>query len=83
MVEVSADAIKVYPNPSNGSFTVELPEGKDNAEVSMSDVTGKIIEIKTGVTHDARFEQSSLAKGVYMITVRTGEERYHTKVVLQ
>lgn len=83
LVEVSADAIKVYPNPSNGSFTVELPQGKDNAEVSMSDVTGKVIEVKTGVMHVARFEQSSLAKGVYMITVRTGDETYHTKIVLQ
>lgn len=40
-------AVQVFPNPSNGSFTIELPQTISTASMSIVDVFGRIIETRT------------------------------------
>lgn len=79
--------VRVYPNPSNGTFTVELPDGvKSGADIIVSDVQGKVVArqqmVKDGATR-ASFELNTLAKGMYLIQVRDGDMMHHTKIVIQ
>jgi hypothetical protein len=65
---------KVYPNPANGRFTVELPT--DKGEITVTNVLGEQVlqlQAASGKSH-LHLDRS----GVYMVHLRT-EEGYVTK----
>lgn len=74
--------IKVYPNPNNGSFYVELPS-TEPAQVIISNVSGQVI-YKQNVQNTRKHlvEASTLITGVYMVQVTSGHDTYRTKVVI-
>ena len=77
--------IKVYPNPSAGSFTVELPETGINSTIIVTDVYGKIIESKEVIgspSNTVQFSLHNLANGTYMIKVVQGENIFRGKVLI-
>jgi dihydroxyacetone kinase-like predicted kinase len=77
-----AEEVKIYPNPSNGNFVVELPSDIEAAEISMVDITGKLVERKTATGHTIEFNHTSIAQGVYMLHVRYGDETYSCRIVI-
>jgi hypothetical protein len=63
----SNNEISMYPNPTNGSFTIELPN--DNAEITVTDMLGQEILRK-----HANLEKTDLQldkNGVYIVYVKT------------
>jgi hypothetical protein len=40
---VRTEELKIYPNPSSGSFAIELPESVSSGEMTITDVTGKVV----------------------------------------
>lgn len=67
------NAMVVYPNPSNGDFTVEITwsEISTQTQIQIIDLTGKIIQkldvnLKTGITQ-IEFDKENLPKGTYLI----------------
>ena len=62
---------KVYPNPSNGNFTIEMENSNDNDHISVLDFSGRKMftqKIKSG-TIKQEIHCENLAKGVYFITL--------------
>jgi len=64
-----------FPNPFNSTFTVGLDvEGKDDVQITIVDLTGKIVETATvgakNVTSTTLGEQ--LTPGIYSVTVKQG-----------
>ena len=80
------EEIKVYPNPNNGSFIIEIPHGEENTSVLVKDVQGKVIAKKI-VTHDdgakVRFDLSNVTAGVYFVEVINADHRFTTKLIIQ
>jgi hypothetical protein len=74
--------IKIYPNPSNGNFSVALPADIENATISLLDMAGKLVESKTGVQGTIQFSQSGIANGVYMIYVTYGTEIFKSLITV-
>lgn len=74
--------ISVYPNPSEGRFTVELPQAVMDARILITDLTGKVVESRA-VTGTATFNLAGLASGSYIIKVNAGEQVYVTKVLVR
>jgi hypothetical protein len=72
------DAIKLYPNPSNGTFTLQLPAALANgaSKIEVFDLTGKqLISAKsTGLTEVSL--ATSLANGIYMYKVTGNDGRF-------
>ncbi|MFC2111072.1 T9SS type A sorting domain-containing protein [Bacteroidota bacterium] len=65
----SSDRIKIFPNPSNGSVSVELKTDLNNGLVKLFDIRGKLI-----TSYEVRNEQkislnSNLLPGVYFVFV--------------
>lgn len=76
-------SVKVYPNPSNGTFTVEIPSMKGEASIVITDVLGKIIETRTiRNTEKTVFNLSNLAAGSYLVRVNMDGGSYRQKVVI-
>ncbi len=59
----------IYPNPTDGHFTISLP--KDNAEIAITDILGRQI-IKTNATQKIMYLQLD-NNGVYIVNIKTKE----------
>jgi hypothetical protein len=77
----------VYPNPSNGSFVVELPYAEDGrAQITVTDVQGRLVQRRSVSDSDGRKIMLNLgdaARGVYFIEVVYGDQRFRTKLQVQ
>ena len=73
-------ALKVYPNPSNGSFIIE-PTGAEQQTLQIYDLSGRkihsqVISGKTGIY------AGSLPAGVYELILRTAGGAMHQKITV-
>ena len=60
--------IKVYPNPSNGEFTVEL-NSNDLKTIEVCDLTGRLVKSYTGKDEQVNINIKTLANGVYYLKI--------------
>lgn len=73
---------EMYPNPSTGAFHVNVPEGVTSAQITVRDLSGKII-LKSDV-NSASFEGNlNCATGVYLVTVSTADTQLTKKLIVE
>jgi hypothetical protein len=76
--------IEVYPNPNNGSFYVQVPEGvKGVAEMVIMDVGGRMVGAYSGVGGQQVAVDMHLPKGVYVLRLIIGDGVFNTKIVVE
>ena len=78
------DRFAVFPNPSNGLFKFYL-ESKNNIEVSIFDMTGKLLLNKSINSSNANVHDinlAMLAKGVYILKVNDGNFKKSEKIII-
>ena len=63
----SIDA-KIFPNPTNGIFNIELPENIDNTTLIAKDINGREVWRKTNINSHETLHIDMQA-GVYMIYI--------------
>ena len=76
----SSDDLKIYPNPSNGSFTISFP---DNTPYSFEiySLLGQKVYSREGIdTGESTINQ--LQKGIYMIHIVKGTSSYLKKIII-
>ncbi len=73
-------AISVYPNPSNGNFTVELANGLTKV-INVTDITGRIVLTASSTSDKVNVNISNLSNGIYYIKVTSDNKTEVTKVV--
>ena len=59
----------IYPNPSAGVFDLQLIQNKEKAFYTLTDVSGKIYMQKWMTQATEKIDVTTLAKGVYFVTV--------------
>ncbi len=74
------EIINVYPNPSNGIFTIET---NDNYEVLITDVTGNIITQISMNNKKSSIDINNQASGIYFIHFRNNKTARTAKIVLK
>ena len=75
--------LNVYPNPSSGTFTVDIPQVAGAFTVVITDITGHVIESKNGSNSHAQkmtFTLSDLPAGTYLLAVNTAAKTYRQKI---
>jgi hypothetical protein len=86
--EMKANELVIYPNPSQGNFTLEINmPGKEKAELLISDINGKIVyseqitESNEKITK--QIDLSKYGKGMYSIRLSKGGKVVIENVVVE
>jgi hypothetical protein len=76
-------SIKVYPNPNNGQFTVELSNFESRSTLFLVNTMGSIVFQGTiNENESTQFELLNLNKGIYFLQVRNGNTAISKKIVV-
>ena len=69
---------EVFPNPTNGIFTIKLPDSLNDFIVMVYDASGKqILKSRNSTT----FDLSNQPTGIYYVTLQTGNKRENRKII--
>ncbi len=79
---ILAASLNVYPNPSNGTFSVSLPKGKA-FEMEVTDLTGKVVMKQTVKSNATQLNLKETAKGVYMLKIVSEGKTAVQKLIIQ
>jgi uncharacterized repeat protein (TIGR01451 family) len=71
----------IYPNPNNGTFTIEL-NSKEKQSLQLFDITGNIILTQIIENGKGTINASNLAAGVYNICIKGTTSVINKKVVI-
>lgn len=77
-------AVLIYPNPSNGKFTLVLDDQIEGAfNTTIYDAMGKLVDAYTGESHGEfkKVYDLQLAQGIYVIVI-TGQGRSERKKII-
>jgi hypothetical protein len=75
-----SSAVKVYPNPSNGMFNVNLSAFETIRSIEVYDLTGKrVMEIYPN-SNQTMLDLSNLAGGIYTLKVVSDESNQSVRV---
>lgn len=77
------DGISIYPNPNNGSFSIDL-KNIENVSVEIYDSFGKLVYSETISENHLSVELSGLASGIYHLRiVDSAMAAYKYKLIIQ
>lgn len=80
--DFSLNASAVYPNPSNGKFTVKSKTTLDKITIySQTGAFVKTIEVGAGAT-EVEVDAEGLAEGVYLIELQNAAEKSWKKIII-
>ncbi|MBK9401480.1 MAG: T9SS type A sorting domain-containing protein [Bacteroidetes bacterium] len=74
-----ASSINIFPNPAKDKLTIALGSNNKKVEITIADMTGKVIYSKTASDPDSYQEQKievttqDFATGIYVVQIQTGE----------
>jgi hypothetical protein len=76
--------VKVYPNPNNGQFTLELTNFESGATVGIFNMQGAKI-YQTSATNETihKIDLPTIRKGIYFVKVMDGKEQFTKKVIVE
>lgn len=69
----------VYPNPSNGTFVLELGQGVWN--VMVFDMMGRLV-LESTMENQGELNMSNCEKGVYFVKVTDGTNDFNKKIIV-
>ncbi len=78
----SVKDVVVYPNPTKGSFVIDLGKFEENIEIKVSDTTGKNVFVANYKDLDKIELKLNLVPGVYFIHIKANNE-IHTKKLIK
>ncbi len=81
--DFSLKTSSIYPNPSNGNFSVETKTGLD--KITVYSQTGSLvqtIDVKDKSNNTVEVSLKSLQKGLYLIELQNGSEKTWKKIIL-
>jgi hypothetical protein len=74
--------VSIYPNPTNSNFNIEIPENFVGGEISLIDLTGKVV-MKDRILQSSvkRFDVSNLNDGIYLIRMNNGATQFSDRLI--
>lgn len=77
-------SVKVYPNPNNGQFTIQLSNFESNVDVCVFNTLGaRVYETSNNNFEQIEVNLPEMKQGLYYIRIREGKQQYTEKIVVQ
>ena len=77
------NAVKIYPNPGTGLYTVVLPDASSNYVISVYDILGKQIFKTLSTDINVYINISSYQSGLYFVNVKSDTYNENIKIIKQ
>ncbi|TPN85243.1 T9SS type A sorting domain-containing protein [Aquimarina algicola] len=76
------DKLLVYPNPTKGKFFVNLGDEYETSQISITDISGKILYSET-TNNQSQILNLSLEEsaGVYFVSIRAGDKKAKIRLI--
>jgi len=71
--ETTSAAFKMYPNPTEGMFTISVNDNLESPQVVVNDLSGKVLLTQT-IEHQEQIDLSSLSGGVYIVSIQVADQ---------
>ena len=86
--ELNSISMKIYPNPSNGIFNLELAgESNKPVDVQVMNISGEIVFSNYGIvmsgTNTQKIDISNFADGIYTVSVSSNGASKTRRIVLR
>ncbi len=79
----SNNLVRVYPNPNNGKFVIEL-QNAIAAEIKLFDMTGQLVyTIKETSSNLVSIDANNLSAGIYLAEIKTGNQISRSRISVQ
>ncbi len=84
-----ASAINIFPNPATDKLTINLGGNNEKIEVTIADITGKIIYKTVGTNPDSYRDEkievntSDFAAGIYVVQIQSAEFTAMKKLIVE
>jgi hypothetical protein len=72
----------LYPNPTNGKVFLTLNSEVKSAQVTVTDLTGKVIISREWSSLESAIDLSGNKQGVYFIKITSGDNTFTGRIVL-
>jgi hypothetical protein len=79
---VESNNVRLFPNPTNGIFSIELNNGVINS-VEISDLVGKIVYTTNPSIEKINLDMANLANGIYYVKIQSNNTFEVIKIVKQ
>lgn len=76
----NANDFMVYPNPSNGNFTIQVPDSFIGSKAVIYNLLGQSIK---AFSIDEMNQNTNLEKGVYLLQIQKGNQVSTKKIIIQ
>jgi hypothetical protein len=81
---VSAEGATAYPNPSNGQFTLQMPEDISGAyQVEVVNMTGQVVYRESNLTSAKWSANIDATNGIYVVRVIADEKQFRLPIVIE
>lgn len=80
-VEELSKLIKIYPNPSNGSFNIEIKENSTISDIMIFDLKGNIVYNNSQIIkNNLNINLNNISNGNYLLRFKINNLDYSTKI---
>ena len=82
----NVNEFKVYPNPNNGTFSIDIPESNFNSTIIVYDFFGKVVarmQVFNANQQSIGMDLGKLVSGTYLVRVVTGNNVYRNMITIQ
>ncbi len=81
VLDIEEDMFNFYPNPAGSQIQIQSIQQID--EITIRDITGKAIVVKTNPSSTETIDVSELSRGIYLLESRSGKKRLIKKLMLK
>lgn len=85
--DLQGNQMDIYPNPSNGIFTIELNKKANNASYKIFNMEGRVVASSkissSGFETKQQVNVSHLPNGTYVVQVENGAETFSKKLIIK
>jgi autotransporter-associated beta strand protein len=77
--------LKIFPNPNNGNFIIEIPGNTGNLEIKIETITGRILynEKIIPVNNQVTINLNGIKSGLYLITITKDNVSSIKKIIIR